>query len=109
LSPNNIWAITGKGVVLNWDGVEWKEETQLDQANTIFAQTPDDIFAVGTKIWYSNGDDWTDISLSTNFPADAEIKGIIAPYIAASGYPNVWMLDASGILYTFTHPRTLRR
>jgi hypothetical protein len=109
LSPNNIWAITGKGVVLNWDGVEWKEEIQLDRANTIFAQTPDDIFAVGTKIWYSNGDGWTDISLSTNLPADAEIKGIIAPYIAESGYPNVWMLDTSGILYTFTHPRTFRR
>lgn len=109
ISPSNIWAVTGKGVVLNWDGVEWKERTQLDKANMIFAQSPEDVFAVGTKIWYWNGDRWTDISLSGNFPEDAEIKDLLAPYKAESGLPNIWMLDASGIIYAFAHPRTIRR
>jgi photosystem II stability/assembly factor-like uncharacterized protein len=109
LSSVNIWAITGDGVVLNWNGSEWKEKIRLDQANLLFAQDPDDLFAVGKKIWYWNGEDWTDISLSSNFPADAEIKSLLAPYAAESGYFDLWMLDASGIIYTFTHPRTIRR
>ena len=109
LSTDNIWAITQEGVVLNWDGVEWKEKTQLENANTIFAQAPADIFAVGTKIWYWNGDRWTDVSLANNFPEDAEIKDLLAPYKAESGLPDIWILDASGIIYTFDHPRTIRR
>ena len=109
LSPDNIWAITNNGTALNWNGVEWKETAQLDSANLIFAQDPDDIFAVGTKIWYWNGSAWADISSSSNLPLDAKIKSFMAPYKAESGYFNLWMLDASGIIYTFEHPRTIRR
>lgn len=109
LSPDNIWAITQNGVVLNWNGVAWKESTRLDSANVIFAQDPDNIFAVGTKIWYWNGGNWADISLSSNFPSDADIKSILAPYKAESGYLDIWMLDSSGIVYTFAHPRTIVR
>jgi hypothetical protein len=109
LSPDNIWAITGNGVVLSWDGVKWKERTQLDKANTIFAQAADDVFVVGSKIWYWNGDTWTDISLASNCPEDADVRSLLAPYKAESGLPDIWMLDASGIIYTFSHPKTIRR
>ena len=109
LSTDNIWAITREGVVLNWNGIEWKEKIQLDQASTIFAQNPGDIFAVGTKIWYWNGETWTEIFTSSDYPADAEIRSILAPYKAESGYPDLWLVDASGVIYSFAHPRAIRR
>lgn len=108
LASDNVWAITRNGIVLNWNGVEWKENVQLNSANMIFAQNPDDIFAVGADIWYWDGNTWANISSSSNFPGTADIKSMIAPYKAESGYFDLWMLDSSGIIYRFPHPRTKR-
>lgn len=108
LSSDNIWAITGNGIVLYWNGVEWKEQVKLEAANIIFAQNTEDVFAIGTKIWYWDGGTWTDLSASSNFPADVEIKAVMAPYLAESGFADVWMLDVSGRIFTFNHPRTRR-
>jgi hypothetical protein len=108
LASDNIWAITRDGIVLQWNGLEWTEQDQLEAANLIFARDVNDIFAVGTRIWHWDGSVWTDISASSDFPGDVEIKSILPPYNAEFGEPILWLLDASGQIYSFYFPKPIR-
>lgn len=107
LSEDNIWAITGNGTVLNWNGVESKEGATLDVADlysapVIFAQASDDVYVAGNKVWRWDGKIWADISLFSNIPSDSDITGIVA--FPSPAFPlQIWMLDSSGIIYTFKY------
>ena len=106
LSPDNMWAVTRYGIIWHWDGIEWVKKAQLDftgleNAPVIFAREPDDIFVAGNKIWHWDGNIWLNISLNSNLPADMNIIDIVAGPMSEGGNPFIYMLDSSGMMYTF--------
>ena len=106
LSPDNIWAVTRYGIIWNWNGVEWSEKVQLDFTGlegspVIFARGPDDLLVAGNKIFHWNGSNWMDVSLNSNLPADMNVVDIVEGGISEGGNPFIYMLDSSGIMYSF--------
>jgi hypothetical protein len=106
LSPDNIWAITRYGLVLNWNGIEWSEKTQLDFTGleyvpVIFARGPEDIFVAGNEIFHWDGINWAEVSSNSNLPADMNIVDIVAGPLSEGGNPFIYMLDSSGFMYSF--------
>ena len=73
-----------------------------DPRAKIVKKLADDVFAVGTRIWHWDGTVWSDISFSSDLPSDVEIKSILTPYDARLGDPTIWLLDASGQIYSFS-------
>jgi photosystem II stability/assembly factor-like uncharacterized protein len=110
LSSDNIWAVTGKGTVLNWNGIEWSETSQLEFANSastpiILARANDDIFIARDTVWHWNGNIWTDISAHSDFPVNTDIKGIGVGSTDEGGHSFIHVVDSFGVLYSFTYEK----
>lgn len=89
----------GQILIYHWDGVGWSEKASLESANIIYARKPDDIFAIGDKLWHWDGSAWTEIDLTTDiYPVDPNIIDFID--VPGGRSSELWLLDSSGIIYT---------
>ena len=73
----------------------------MEYPPVIFARESDDVFVAGNKIFHWDGVNWTEMSSNSNLPADMNIVDLVAGPISEGGNPFLYMLDSSGILYTF--------
>lgn len=107
-TANNVWAIANRGIILQWDGSDWRKSCspssppyQPDLAN-IWVESPDATWVVGDHgslvRWENKTKCWSSVPLAVPFCEKATGGSL---YGIWSGGKDVWVNGECGTVYHY--------